>query len=206
MLVRTGWLDLRAPQERCGSFESFADQHKVELGPGSTGVAGTPTPCGPTERWPATCFCDGQDRQLVVFFTRCVERAEGPDGKCRLTFCTLGTDQWRMVSSWRAAVCATACSPEEFHRAKPLPVHCLKAGVRWLSRFLALVVPQTRLAYHFPKGWPPSVTVPFWNRVPSSCLTWLISKTNCTWSSFPFMVMTAFVFIHDPLGPPVKAK
>ena len=36
----------------------------------------------------------------MEFFTRYVERAETPDGKRSLTFCTLGTDQWRTVSSW----------------------------------------------------------------------------------------------------------
>ena len=43
---------------------------------------------------------EGQDRRLVEFFTRYVERAETPDGNSRLTFGTLGTDQWRTVGSW----------------------------------------------------------------------------------------------------------
>jgi hypothetical protein len=39
----------------------------------------------------------------MEFFTRYVERDEKPDGTCRLTFGSLGTDQWQAVSSWPPA-------------------------------------------------------------------------------------------------------
>ena len=36
----------------------------------------------------------------MEFFTRYLERGEAPDGERRLTFATLGTDQWQTVGSW----------------------------------------------------------------------------------------------------------
>jgi hypothetical protein len=101
MLVRAGWLDAAFAAGALRRFQTFANQQEVELGPWGHGggtYADTLRPDGTLEG--DLLLPEGQDRRLVEFFTRYVERAERPDGKRSLTFCTLGTDQWRRVSSW----------------------------------------------------------------------------------------------------------
>jgi putative CocE/NonD family hydrolase len=82
-------------------FETFANPQEVELGPWGHGggtYADTLRPDGTLAG--DLLLPEGQDRRLVEFFTRYVERAETPDDKRSLTFCTLGTDQWQTVGSW----------------------------------------------------------------------------------------------------------
>jgi uncharacterized protein len=101
MLVRAGWLDAAFAAGALRRFRTFANQQEVELGPwghGGETYADTLRPDGTLAG--DLLLPEGQDRRLVEFFTRYVERAETPDGKRSLTFCTLGTDQWRTVSSW----------------------------------------------------------------------------------------------------------
>ncbi len=101
MLIRAGWLDGAFAAGVLRRFATFANQQEVEIGPWGHG-GGT---YADTLRPDATLAGDllvpeGQDRRLVEFFTRYVERAETPDGKHSLRFGTLGTDQWQAVGSW----------------------------------------------------------------------------------------------------------
>ena len=101
MLVRAGWLDGAFAAGALRRFATFVNQQEVEIGPWGHG-GGT---YADTLRADGTLAGDmlvpeGQDRRLVEFFTRYVERAEMPDGKRSLTFATLGTDQWQTVGSW----------------------------------------------------------------------------------------------------------
>jgi len=101
MLIRAGWLDGAFAAGALRRFATFANQQEVEIGPwghGGRTYADTLRPDGTLAG--DRLVPEGQDRRLVEFFTRYVERAEAPDGMRSLTFGTLGTDQWHAVSSW----------------------------------------------------------------------------------------------------------
>jgi putative CocE/NonD family hydrolase len=101
MLIRAGWLDGAFAAGALRRLATFANQQEVEIGPwghGGRTYADTLRPDGTLAG--DRLVPEGQDRRLVEFFTRYVERAEAPDGKRNLTFGTLGTDQWQAVSSW----------------------------------------------------------------------------------------------------------
>jgi hypothetical protein len=101
MLVRAGWLDAGFAAGALRRFATFANHQEVEIGPWGHGggtYADTLRPDGTLagER----LVPEGQDRRLVEFFARYVERAETPNARRSLTFGMLGTDQWRVVGSW----------------------------------------------------------------------------------------------------------
>ncbi len=101
MLVRAGWLDGAFAAGALRRFATFANQQQVEIGPWGHGggtYADTLRPDGKLAG--DLLVTEGQDRRLVDFFTRYVERAETPDGEHSLIFGTLGTDQWQVVGSW----------------------------------------------------------------------------------------------------------
>jgi uncharacterized protein len=101
MLIRAGWLDGAFAAGALRRFATFASQQEVEIGPwghGGQTYADTLRPGGTLAG--DLLVPEGQDRRLVEFFTRYVERADVPDGRRRLAFGTLGTDQWQAVSSW----------------------------------------------------------------------------------------------------------
>ncbi len=101
MLVRAGWLDGAFAAGALRRFATFANQQEVEIGPWGHGggtYADTLRPDGTLAG--DLLVPEGQDRRLLEFFTRYVERAETPDGTHSLTFGTLGTDQWQAVGSW----------------------------------------------------------------------------------------------------------
>jgi uncharacterized protein len=101
MLVRAGWLDAGFAAGALRRFATFANHQEVEIGPWGHGggtYADTLRPDGTLAG--DRLAPEGQDRRLVEFFTRYVERAEPRDDQRSLTFATLGTDQWRTVSSW----------------------------------------------------------------------------------------------------------
>ena len=101
MLIRAGWLDGAFAAGALRRFATFANQQEVEIGPwghGGRTYADTLRPDGTLAG--DRLVPEGQDRRLVEFFARYVERAEAPDGQRSLTFGTLGTDQWQAVSSW----------------------------------------------------------------------------------------------------------
>jgi hypothetical protein len=101
MLIRAGWLDGAFAAGALRRFATFGNQQEVEIGPwghGGRTYADTLRPAGTLAG--DLLAPEGQDRRLVEFFTRYVERAGKPDGQRSLTFGTLGTDQWQAVSSW----------------------------------------------------------------------------------------------------------
>jgi uncharacterized protein len=101
MLVRAGWLDAAFAAGALRRFATFSNHQEVEIGPWGHGggtFADTLRPGGTLAG--DLLGSEGQDRRLVEFFTRYVERAETPDGRHSLTFGTLGTDEWQAVGSW----------------------------------------------------------------------------------------------------------
>ena len=101
MLVRAGWLDAAFAAGALRRFATFSNHQEVEIGPWGHGggtFADTLRPDGTLAS--DLLRSEGQDRRLVEFFTRYVERAETPDGRHSLTFGTLGTNQWQAVGSW----------------------------------------------------------------------------------------------------------
>jgi hypothetical protein len=101
LLTRAGWLDGAFAAGALRRFATFASQQEVEIGPwghGGRTYTDTLRPGGTLEGDLLTP--EGQDRRLVEFFTRYVERDEKPDGTRRLAFATLGTGQWQAASSW----------------------------------------------------------------------------------------------------------
>lgn len=101
ILVRAGWLDGAFAAGALRRFATFGNQQDVEIGPwghGSGTIADTLRP--DAELAGDRLLPEGQDRRLVEFFTRYVERCEAPDGKRGLTFGTLGTDRWETVEEW----------------------------------------------------------------------------------------------------------
>src|SRR5579884_1938199 len=101
MLVRVGWLDAAFAAGALRRFATFSNHQEVEIGPWGHGggtFADTLRPDGTLAG--DLLGSEGQDRRLVEFFSRYVERAETPDGRHSLTFGTLGTDRWQTVGSW----------------------------------------------------------------------------------------------------------
>ena len=101
LLVRAGWQDAAFASGALRRFATFVNSQQVEIGPwGHGGGTYTDTlrPAGTLDG--DLLSPEGQDRRLVEFFTRYLERGEAPDGERRLTFATLGTDQWQTVGSW----------------------------------------------------------------------------------------------------------
>ncbi len=56
MLVRAGWLDAAFAAGALRRFATFANHQEVEIGPGATAAALSPTRSGQTGRWTTTCF------------------------------------------------------------------------------------------------------------------------------------------------------
>jgi uncharacterized protein len=101
MLVRAGWLDAGFAAGALRRFATFANHQEVEIGPWGHGggtFADTLRPDGALDGH--LLSPEGQDRRLVEFFTKYVEKGEMPDGRHSLTCATLGTEQWLSVGSW----------------------------------------------------------------------------------------------------------
>ncbi|WP_460529528.1 CocE/NonD family hydrolase [Flindersiella endophytica] len=101
MLIRAGWLDGAFAAGAVRRFATFTNQQEVEIGPwghGGRTFADTLLPNGALAG--DRLLPEAQDRRLVEFFSRYVERAEPPDGRRALTFGTLGTDLWQTVEEW----------------------------------------------------------------------------------------------------------
>ena len=104
MLVRAGWLDGGFAAGALARFVTQASHQQVEIGPwghGGGSFADTLRPSGAAEHdllSPAS-----QDRRLVEFFARYLERNGKPGGPSTLTFGTLGTGAWQAVTSWPPA-------------------------------------------------------------------------------------------------------
>jgi len=108
MLVRAGWLDGGFAAGALARFVTQASHQQVEIGPwghGGGSFADTLRPSGTVEHDPLSP--GSQDRRLVEFFTRYLERAGKPEGPSTLTFGTLGTGTWQTVTSWPPAGAGT---------------------------------------------------------------------------------------------------
>jgi uncharacterized protein len=85
-------------------FVTQASHQQVEIGPwghGGGSFADTLRPSGAAEHDPLSP--GSQDRRLVEFFARYLERNDKPGGPSTLAFGTLGTDAWQAVTSWPPA-------------------------------------------------------------------------------------------------------
>ncbi len=101
MLVRAGWLDAGFSAGALRRFATFANHQEVEIGPWGHGGRTYADALRPGGTLAGDRLApEAQDRRLVEFFTKYVERAETPDRRRSLTFATLGTDHWRTVNSW----------------------------------------------------------------------------------------------------------
>ena len=109
MLVRAGWLDGAFAAGALARFVTRASHQQVEIGPwghGGGSFADTLRPSGPETAGTAEhdrVSPDSQDRRLVEFFARYLERNGQPGGPSTLTFGTLGTGAWQAVTSWPPA-------------------------------------------------------------------------------------------------------
>jgi uncharacterized protein len=109
VLVRAGWLDGGFAAGSLARFVTQASHQQVEIGPwghGGGSFADTLRPSGPeavgtAEHDPLSP--GSQDRRLVEFFARYLERNGKPEGPSTLTFGTLGTSAWETVTSWPPA-------------------------------------------------------------------------------------------------------
>jgi len=109
VLVRAGWLDGGFAAGALARFVTQASHQQVEIGPwghGGGSFADTLRPSGPeavgtAEHDPLSP--GSQDRRLVEFFARYLERNGKPEGPSTLTFGTLGTGAWETVTSWPPA-------------------------------------------------------------------------------------------------------
>ena len=104
MLVRAGWLDGGFAAGALARFVTQASHQRVEIGPwghGGGSFADTLRPSGAAEHDPLSP--GSQDRRLVEFFARYLERNGKPAGPSTLTFGTLGTGAWETVTSWPPA-------------------------------------------------------------------------------------------------------
>ncbi len=101
VLVRAGWLDAAFAAGALRRFATFANHQEVEIGPWGHGGGSFADPLRPDGTLEGNLLSpESQDRRLVEFFTRFVERGETPDGRHTLSFATLGTNQWQAVGSW----------------------------------------------------------------------------------------------------------
>ena len=101
MLVRAGWLDGGFAAGALARFVTQASHQQVEIGPwghGGYSFADTLRPSGAATRDPLSTR--SQDRRLVEFFARYLERDVKPRGPSTLTFGTLGTGAWQTITSW----------------------------------------------------------------------------------------------------------
>jgi len=101
MLVRAGWLDGGFAAGALARFVTQASHQQVEIGPwghGGYSFADTLRPSGAATRDPLST--GSQDRRLVEFFARYLERDVKPRGPSTLTFGTLGTGAWQTITSW----------------------------------------------------------------------------------------------------------
>jgi uncharacterized protein len=109
VLIRAGWLDGGFAAGALARFVTQASHRQVEIGPwghGGGSFADTlrgsgPEAAGTAERdllSPAS-----QDRRLVEFFARYLERNGQPGGPGTLAFGTLGTGAWQAITSWPPA-------------------------------------------------------------------------------------------------------
>jgi uncharacterized protein len=109
MLVRAGWLDGGFAAGALARFVTQASHQQVEIGPwghGGGSFADTLRPFGPEATGTAEhdpLSVASQDRRLVEFFARHLERNGKPGGPSSLTFGTLGTGAWETVTSWPPA-------------------------------------------------------------------------------------------------------
>jgi putative CocE/NonD family hydrolase len=109
MLVRAGWLDGGFAAGALARFATQASHQQVEIGPwghGGGSFADTLRPSGPEAAGTAEhdpLSPASQDRRLVEFFARYLERNGKPGGPSTLTFGTLGTGTWQAVPSWPPA-------------------------------------------------------------------------------------------------------
>jgi putative CocE/NonD family hydrolase len=104
VLVRAGWLDGGFAAGALARFVTQASHQQVEIGPwghGGGSFADTLRPSGTAEHDPLSP--GSQDRRLVEFFARYLERNGQPGGPSTLTFGTLGTGAWETVTSWPPA-------------------------------------------------------------------------------------------------------
>jgi uncharacterized protein len=105
MLVRAGWLDGGFAAGALARFMTQASYQQVEIGPWGHGGISFADP-----RRPSGTLADdplspaSQDRRLVEFFARYLERDGEPEGPSTLTFATLGTGTWETVTAWPEAV------------------------------------------------------------------------------------------------------
>ena len=104
MLVRAGWLDGAFAAGALVRFVTQANHQQVEIGPwghGGDSFADPLRPSGAAEHDPLSP--GSQDRRLVDFFARYLERNGKPEGPSTLAFGTLGTGTWQAVTSWPPA-------------------------------------------------------------------------------------------------------
>lgn len=104
MLIRAGWLDGAFAAGALARFVTQANHQQVEVGPwghGGGSFADTLRPPGAAEHDPLSPA--SQDRRLVEFFARYLERNGKPEGPSTLTFATLGTGAWETITSWPPA-------------------------------------------------------------------------------------------------------
>jgi putative CocE/NonD family hydrolase len=104
VLVRAGWLDGGFAAGALARFVTQASHQQVEIGPwghGGGSFADPLRPSGAVARGPLSLA--SQDRRLVEFFARYLERTGPPGGPGTLTFGTLGTGGWETVTSWPPA-------------------------------------------------------------------------------------------------------
>lgn len=104
VLVRVGWLDGGFAAGALVRFVTQASLQQVEIGPwghGGGSFADTLRPSGAAEHDPLSP--GSQDRRLVKFFARYLERNGKPGGPSTLTFGTLGMGAWETVTSWPPA-------------------------------------------------------------------------------------------------------
>jgi putative CocE/NonD family hydrolase len=106
MLVRAGWLDGGFAAGALVRFVTLANHQQVEIGPwghGGGSLADTLRPSGTAAAAHDPLSPRRQDRRLVEFFARYLERDGEPPESSTLTFGTLGTDGWQTVTSWPPA-------------------------------------------------------------------------------------------------------
>jgi uncharacterized protein len=104
MLVRAGWLDGGFAAGALARFVTQPSHQQVEIGPwghGGGSFADTLRPSGALEHDPLSPA--SQDRRLVEFFARYLERDGEPGRPSTLAFGTLGTGAWETVTSWPPA-------------------------------------------------------------------------------------------------------
>jgi uncharacterized protein len=104
MLIRAGWLDGGFAAGALARFVNQASHQQVEIGPwghGGGSFADPLRPSGALEHEPLSP--GSQDRRLVAFFARYLERDGQPEGRSLLSFGTLGSGAWQTVTSWPPA-------------------------------------------------------------------------------------------------------